>query len=232
VSEQTTLSLLPVDGGDPIEFRPRALVVAGFTGRDRAAVEHHLAELAELGVAEPAQIPSFYRLPADLVTAADSITVGGEQTSGEVEPVLFRHQGRFYVGLGSDHTARDLEGVDIALSKAACPKVVGTEVIAYDDAVAHWDRLALRSWTGREGELYQQGHAGELLPIPELLALMEARGEVVEDGTVVFLGTLSLLASSFVYSDRWAFEMALPDGTTLTCSYDVGVENNQPEVMT
>jgi hypothetical protein len=204
VSEQTTLSLLPVDGGDPIEFRPRALVVAGFTGRDRAAVEHHLAELAELGVAEPAQIPSFYRLPADLVTAADSIAVGGEQTSGEVEPVLFRHEGRFYVGLGSDHTARDLEGVDIALSKAACPKVVGTEVIAYDDAV----------------------------PIPELLALMEARGEVVEDGTVVFLGTLSLLASSFVYSDRWAFEMALPDGTTLTCSYDVGVENNQPEVMT
>jgi 4-hydroxyphenylacetate 3-monooxygenase len=229
---ETTLSLLPADGGEPIAFRPRALVVAGFTGRDRAAVAEHLAELAQLGVAEPAEIPAFYRLPVELVTAADSITVAGAQTSGEVEPVLFCHDGRLYVGVGSDHTARDLEGVDIARSKAACPKVVGTDVIEYGDAVAHWDRLALRAWTGREGEPYQDGHAGELLPIPELLELMEARGEALQDGTVVFLGTLSLLAHSFVYSDRWAFEMALPDGTTLTCSYDVGVEDNQPEVIT
>lgn len=226
------LTLHPVGGGEPIEFVARRLIVAGFTGRDRAAVAEHVAELAELGVPEPGETPTFYDLPPSLLTAATTITVEGAETSGEVEPVLFFAGGERYVGVGSDHTARDLERVDIGLSKAACPKIVGRHVIPYRDAVAQWDRLALRSRTGEAAELYQEGHAGELLPIPELLGMLRARGDELTDGTVVFLGTLSLKAPTFVYSDRWALEMALPDGSTLACSYAVGVANNQTEVMT
>ncbi len=153
-------------------------------------------------------------------------------TSGEVEPVLFCANGSCYVSVGSDHTARDLERVDIALAKAACAKVVGTRVIDYRDAVDQWSRLELRSRTGQGGDLYQEGRADELLPIPELLDLMRADGHELADGTAVFLGTLGLKAAEFVYGDRWLLEMSLPGGLSLTCSYDVAVESQPSEVMT
>jgi 4-hydroxyphenylacetate 3-monooxygenase len=226
--EPMTLRLIA--GGREIVFEPRRLIVAGYTGRDQAAVARHVAELAKLGVPEPPETPTFYELSPLLLTAEAAITVGSAQTSGEVEPVLFRTGGRCYVGVGSDHTARDLERIDIGMSKAACPKVVGTAVIDYGDAVTHWDRLALRSRIGADADIYQEGHAGELLPIPDLLSVMRARGGVLSDGTVVFLGTLALKSGTFVYSDRWALEMALPDGPTIECSYEVGVVRNQPEV--
>jgi hypothetical protein len=229
----STLTLHPLDGrAVPIEFEPRRLFVAGFTGSDRATVAAHIEELEAMGVPCPTETPTFYDLDPMLITGGSAITVDGTETSGEVEPVLFCVGGERYVGVGSDHTSRELERIDIELSKAACPKVVGPHVIPYEDAVACWDRLALRSYVGDEGDLYQEGTAGELLPIPELIELLTARGEELTDGTVLFLGTLSLKAPSFIYSDRWAVEMALPDGPTLECTYEVGVATNQPEVMT
>ena len=38
---------------DRIGFEPTALIIAGWTGRDRAAVDHHIAEFAALGVPRP-----------------------------------------------------------------------------------------------------------------------------------------------------------------------------------
>lgn len=35
------------------------LVIAGWTGRDREAILHHIRELAELGVPQPSAIPCF-----------------------------------------------------------------------------------------------------------------------------------------------------------------------------
>ena len=49
-------------GGDRIAVEPTGLIMAGWTGRDRAAVDHHIAELAALGVAGPSCVPTFYRL--------------------------------------------------------------------------------------------------------------------------------------------------------------------------
>src|SRR4051812_29495319 len=115
------------DGGE-IAFEPGSLVIAGFTGRNRDAVAAHVDELARLGVPEPAGIPAFYPLSPRLLSVEPEILVSSTATSGEVEPVLFCANGSWYVGVGSDHTARDLERVDIGLSKAACPKVVGTHV--------------------------------------------------------------------------------------------------------
>jgi hypothetical protein len=36
------------------------VVIAGWTGRDPVAVEHHIAELAALGVKRPSSVPMFY----------------------------------------------------------------------------------------------------------------------------------------------------------------------------
>jgi 4-hydroxyphenylacetate 3-monooxygenase len=223
--------LLRMADGREIPFQPRALVVAGFTGRDREVVAAHIEELARHGVPAPDETPTFYPLPPELLTTDVEISVSSAASSGEVEPVLFCVGDRRYVGVGSDHTARDLERVSIAESKAACPKVVGLDVIEYDEAVARWESLELQARTG-DGVLYQQGRAGELLPIPELLELMAARGHQAVDGTVVFLGTLGLVDGAFVYADRWTLELAVPGGPTLKCSYDVAVEGHPSEVMT
>ncbi|MEO9527100.1 MAG: DUF2848 family protein, partial [Roseibium sp.] len=40
---------------------PDRLIVAGWTGRDRAAVDHHIEELAAIGVPTPSSVPLYYQ---------------------------------------------------------------------------------------------------------------------------------------------------------------------------
>ncbi|HSU78409.1 MAG TPA: DUF2848 family protein, partial [Burkholderiales bacterium] len=56
------------------------LVIAGWTGRDQAALRQHIRELEELGVKPPKTTPIFYRVAADLLTYATSIQVSGPDT--------------------------------------------------------------------------------------------------------------------------------------------------------
>lgn len=50
------LLLFDADQGT-LSVAPQRLVVAGWTGRDRAAIEHHIEELALLGVPRPSAVP-------------------------------------------------------------------------------------------------------------------------------------------------------------------------------
>jgi 4-hydroxyphenylacetate 3-monooxygenase len=129
-----------------LEFNPRQLVIAGYTGRDRGNVQRHIDELAEYGIAPPQSVPAFWDLPVDLLTQGGVIGVTSAESSGEVEPVLFGMDGHFYIGLGSDHTARDLERQSILASKASCGKPIGREVFPLDELNDDWDRLSLRSY--------------------------------------------------------------------------------------
>src|SRR2546423_10107457 len=96
-------------GGAPRRIDIASLVIAGWTGRDKAAVEHHIAELAAIGVKRPRAIPCFYRLGADFLTMAPEGDVVGEGSSGEVEFVLVSAAGAVYVGVGSDPTDPEVE---------------------------------------------------------------------------------------------------------------------------
>ena len=116
---------LSIDGTER-EFAPEALVVIGYAGRDRAAVEHHIDELAELGVPRPASIPLFMVFPPWLMSQEPSITVAGSHTSGEAEIVMVVDGDEAFITIGSDHTDRVLEAVDIVASKGVCPKPVAT----------------------------------------------------------------------------------------------------------
>src|SRR5262245_26879252 len=93
------------------------LIIAGWTGRDQAAVEMHIRELAELGVAPPARTPIFYRISASLLTTAAHVDVIGMDSTGEAECVLLNHDGGWWVGIGSDHTDRKAETFGVTLSK-------------------------------------------------------------------------------------------------------------------
>lgn len=187
-----------------VNFEPRSVVIAGFTGANRTAVDDHIRELANEGIALPSSVPAFYVVPTGLLCAESLIEVPTPKTSGEAEPVLLCTPEGWFVAVGSDHTARDLERIDIGESKRACPKVVSSEVWPYEEASRDWSRIVLRSWVRRDGEriLYQEASLAELMPVPEILKKLEQEvGENVVE-TAVFLGTVPLLASGFIFSDR------------------------------
>jgi hypothetical protein len=128
-------------GRDRVEFQAKKLIVAGWTGRDEAAVHHHIEELAAIGVPRPSSVPVFYRNSIGNLATAERIEVLGEDTSGEVEPVLLAMDDGLWVTVGSDHTDRKAEAMGIAISKQLCSKVIGTTLWRFDEVVAHWDKL-------------------------------------------------------------------------------------------
>ena len=169
-----------------------SLVVAGWTGRDKAAVEHHIAELAAIGVKRPRTVPCFYRLGANLLTTAEELDVVGEESSGEVEFVLIAAPDGMYVGIGSDHTDRKVEAYGVTVSKQMCPKPLGRDLWRLAEVEGHWDRLVLRSHVTRGGKrrLYQEGPVSRMLAPGELLARFPDSPGSLPTGTAMFCGTL------------------------------------------
>ena len=73
------------DGRTPVAFDVSNFVIAGWAGRNREAMEHHIRELEALGVARPAATPTYYRVAAARLTTAAEIEDAGTAGSGEVE---------------------------------------------------------------------------------------------------------------------------------------------------
>lgn len=171
-----------------------AVIVAGFTGRDRRQVEAHVHELRAAGVPTPAQTPSFYLASPDALRQTDAIVTTHRDTSGEAEVALLMHGDEIFVSLASDHTDRAAEALDIPLSKLACPKIVARSAWPLGQVQGHWDELEIRSWIAENGRrvLYQEGCAAELLRPGELLAQTpfgrRPRSFVMLAGTLAALG--------------------------------------------
>jgi hypothetical protein len=196
------------------------LVIAGWTGRDVAALNHHIEELKALGVMPPSKVPIYYRVAAHLLTQAPTVQVLGEDSSGEVEPVLIAAAGRLWVTIGADHTDRKVESYGIAVSKQMCAKPIGTVAWRFEEVEPHWDRLVLRSFIEEGGKkvLYQEG---------PLAGIREPRGLIggwtgdprLAEGVAMFCGTMPAIGS--IRSSQ-RFEMELEDpvlGRTLTHAY-------------
>jgi hypothetical protein len=171
----------------------RHLVVAGWTGRDQAAVEKHIRELEALGVKRPKTTPIFYRVAASLLTTAPAIEVIGDASSGEVEFVLYALDDGLWIGVGSDHTDREAEAIGVTMSKQMCGKPVSPRVWRYDEVAPHWDRLTLRAFAhnGKKRKLYQQGPVTAMRDPVELIRLYAGRHKL-KPGTAMFCGTLAV----------------------------------------
>jgi hypothetical protein len=180
--------------GEPRLFEVASLVIAGWTGRDKAAVEHHIAELAAIGVKRPRTAPCFYRLGASLLTTARELDVVGNDSSGEAEFVLISAPDGIYVGVGSDHTDRKVEAYGVTVSKQMCPKAIGQELWRLADLEDHWDRLTLRSHVTRNNKrlVYQEGPVSGMLSPRELLARFPDSPGRLPEGTAMFCGTLAV----------------------------------------
>ena len=212
---------LELGGSGPRTVRIDALVIAGWTGRDKTAMEAHIAELEALGVERPPRTPMFYRVAASLLTTDDSIDVTGAESSGEVETVILAQADGLWVGVGSDHTDRAAEAIDVTLSKQLCAKPVGTTFWRFDEVHDHWDQLVLKSYavSGGQEELYQEGSVANML-LPE--DLIEQRGGLAP-GTAMFGGTLAV-HGGVRPSDGLALRLEDPvRGRVITHRYDVRV---------
>src|SRR5437870_6031579 len=107
--QYTTLTFETGDRGAELSVAADALIIAGWTGRDPAAMEAHIAELEKLGIARPKSTPIFYRGAASLLSQSDTIEVVGNHSSGEVEPVVVSTPEGLWLSVGSDHTDRKVE---------------------------------------------------------------------------------------------------------------------------
>lgn len=219
-----TFERIAATGRDRIAVEIDQLVIAGWAGRDAAAIEHHIEELAALGIPRPSTTPVYYRVAASTLTQAERLVVLGPDSSGEVEPVIVSLTDGLWVGLGSDHTDRKAEAMGIALSKQLCGKPVGRELWRYEELEPHWDRLLLRSFATIDGErvLYQESPVAALRTPCDLIR-RHTGTDKLPPGTAMYCGTPSAIGGIRPGS---RFEMELEDpvlGRTLRHAYDIDV---------
>jgi hypothetical protein len=198
------------------------LVIAGWTGRNAAALEAHIKELEALGVKRPKSVPIFYRVAASLLTTTGAIQVMADKSSGEVEFVLYSLDDGLWVGVGSDHTDRKAETIGVTLSKQLCAKPVGAMLWRYDEVKPHWDRLTLRAFVpdGVGRRLYQEGPVTNMRSPEELIGLYTGGGALAP-GTAMFCGTFAVHGG---ISSSGTFDMELEDPVLrrkLTHSYRI-----------
>lgn len=186
--ERNTFIMQFTESGQTLELNVQHLYVAGWTGRNREAVDHHIQELADIGIKPPSAVPLYYRVSNDLLTQSPHIEVLGEATSGEAEPFLIQQNGQIWIGLASDHTDRELEAYSVAASKQACAKPVSSALWTYSSVEDHVDALTLSCTIEEDGDwvIYQVGSLANISP---LATLMSASG--FGDNAAMLCGTLS-----------------------------------------
>lgn len=207
----TTFQL--ADTTDTLDVEVRELIIAGWAGREQAAIDEHIEELKEIGVKPPSDTPLFYRVAANQLTTAPDIQVLGEASSGEVEVVLIGTDQGTLVAIGSDHTDREAEAWSVAHSKQVCAKPVSGQVWQLDSIIEHWDELQMASYATIDGSevLYQQGLVTGLLHPAELLRRFGLKEPQLAPGQAMLCGTLPVIGG---VRPAQAFRMVLKDPVT------------------
>jgi len=202
--------LINQNSEQPIQVDIKELVIAGWTGRNKEAMEKHMAELEAIGIQRPKTAPIFYRVSADLLTQQNLISAVGEDSSGEVEFFVLNDGGTLYMGVGSDHTDRKVEAYNVTISKQVCAKPISSLLWRYEDVIGHWDSLVLRSHSIENGKrlLYQEGPITTMLPPEDLFQLYNSGIGELKSNSLMFCGTLGVIGG---VRPMEVFEMELED---------------------
>ena len=222
---ELNLTLESQSAKELLTFIVERLVCAGWVGRDKTAVQAHVEELAQLGIPGPSQTPTYMNYSPYLATTKAVIDVVGPDSSGEVEYVILKRDGKLYIGVGSDHTDREMEKHSIPGSKQMCAKVLAPVVWPYEEIRNHWDQIILRSWTLRETEqvLYQEDTLGTILDAERILNGLPADEGLPTEGMLIFSGTLAT-KMGLIFSDRFDFEMEDPVlNRSIRYGYDIRI---------
>lgn len=211
---RNNLELTVVRTGRPAEhltFAIRRVFNAGWVGRNKEALRHHIDELAKLGVPPPRHVPTLFALGNHMLTTAEEIQVHGDETSGEVEYVLLWHRGEVLVGVGSDHTDRKLETHSIPKAKNLCLNVMAPVVWPYAEVKDHFEQLVLESHVvrGDTRQLYQKDVCAAILDPGYWTDFLNRRLGGLEDGLVLFSGTIGTV-SGLLVGDAYEFSLIDP----------------------
>lgn len=183
----------------------------GYAGRNKEKTMEHIKELEKIGVPRPSTIPTLYPVRKNNLNQSDAIEVLGNETSGEAEVVLIfgDTENEIYITVGSDHTDRSLEIIDINKSKQVCEKPLAKDVWKLNHVIDHWDHLILSSQVFVDGdwEKYQEARIDEILHVNDILEYLRLQNVPMKN-TVIFSGTVPLL-DGFKYGTK--FRMALID---------------------
>lgn len=210
--------------GELKEIEIKKAFCIGYSGRDKEKTYEHIRELAEIGIPEPKEVPNVYPVSVNNVVQSETMEVVGKETSGEAEIVIIfgETEQDVYITVGSDHTDRELETVDINKSKQVCAKPFAKKAWRLDDVINHWDELILSSEIRLEGEWisYQKDRLTAILPFEEIIQYIE-KIEGPRTNSIYFSGTVPLL-KGFLYGD--AFKMTFEDperNDVITAKYEI-----------
>ncbi len=211
-----TIVQLPID----------RLVIAGWVGKDSAALQKHIDELAKLGIDPPSRTPTYMNLAPATLTTSSQMQVVGDSSSGEVECVVVTaRDGQRYLSVGSDHTDREFEQYGIPASKQMCSKPVAAKAWAYSEVEDHLGSLILRSWMLVDGQqhLYQEGSLSDNLDLTDLLQNIPDSCISAGESFCLFCGTFAAIGG-LKYGEHFEFELYDPIlNRRITHGYDVEV---------
>ncbi|TCO52116.1 uncharacterized protein DUF2848 [Kribbella antiqua] len=215
---QTLRFTLP-DGSER-EVAVRYALNAGYAGRDTEQVQHHVDELAELGVAAPQRIPTLYPLSASLVGRPEVVQVAHAKTSGEAEWALVVGADDLLLTAACDHTDRALEVHGVAWSKQSAPDLLGDVAWPLSEIEHELDQFTLKAWVqhGETEQLIQDGTLAQLLPPSYWLTQL---GERLVPGTVLLSGTIPMIPGVDQFADAWRVELTDPRGVSSRIVYNV-----------
>jgi hypothetical protein len=158
----------------------------------------HIEELREEGIPAPEKTPTYFVKFTDKITQDETFEALDETDhSGEAEFAILIDSGGVYIGVGSDHTDRKLEVVDIPKAKQVYPNTIGKDLWRLEDVEKHWDNIILRSRVRVSGEekILQEAPLSAMLPPGDLIGRVK---ELLVDpsdtkGLVIYSGTVAAL---------------------------------------
>ena len=221
----TTFDLLvaePSGVDTPLPVTPARVYNLGSATVDASSAVAHQEEVADVGVRIAFDIPAprIYPMAVSSITTDATIGVHSAATSGEAELVLVVQGGELYVGIGSDHTDRELERTSIIWSKQYCPSVLGRRVWRWADIESRWSTLVLESTV--DSELYQSSLASVFLAPPKILEILGERVTSLPDGYLVYCGTYTSIDKKIRFGATWTVTLRDADGDDrLDLAYDV-----------
>ena len=196
------------EGESPLDLEFERVFAIGYAGRNMEKTMEHIRELErELGVPAPKKSPTIFQCGNYVLTQERDLAFVGEKSCGEVEYVIVIRQGKIYIGVGSDHTDRELEAASVPKAKQICAKPICGELWDYEEMKDHWDGIRLRSWQTVDGaeDLYQDGTLADILPVEVILKELEERVGGI-DNCVIFSGTVPV-CDGFKYGTNFRYEM-------------------------
>ncbi|MFT8244838.1 DUF2848 family protein [Roseomonas sp. BN140053] len=219
---QIDVTVMSEAGPRQASFPVRRMYNLGSATRESGSAVAHQEEVAKEGVFVALDVPAprIYPIGHHALITGEEVFVHCPRTSGEVE-IVIHVADQVYVGVGSDHTDRELEKSSIPWSKQACVNVLAPVLWPLAEMRDRWDSCVLRSWV--DGRAYQDVGVKIFLHPDDVLRILRERvAELPERDFTVFCGTFVSLSKELGYGKRWEFELEDPAGNRrIRHGYDV-----------